>query len=70
MELERMKGILSPEWIEKLAPFIQSGEFDKITSTISMERSKMKIVPRTDRIFTALNKCAPGKIKVVMGLQD
>lgn len=71
MKAEDLKDILSAPWLEKLAPFVESGEFDRIIDQIKKEKDlKIKIVPRTDRIFTALNKCPPDKVKVVMGLQD
>lgn len=65
-----MKDILSAPWLDVLGQFIESKEFDRITDHVKEERSRYKIVPRTDRIFTALNKCPPNKIRVVMGLQD
>lgn len=71
MEREKLKDILSAPWLDKLGSFIESKEFDRITNNIAERRArKVKIVPRTDRVFTALNKCPPDKVKVVMGLQD
>lgn len=70
MKAEQLKDILSAPWLDKLAPFIESKEFDRIVSKIQQDRRHHTVVPRTDRIFTALNKCPPDKIKVVMGLQD
>lgn len=71
MELDKLKDILSAPWLGKLANFIQSKEFDRITDYIAKRKAaEIKVVPRTDRIFTALNKCPPENIKVVMGLQD
>lgn len=71
MQKEKLKDILSAPWLDKLSTFIESKEFDRITDNIAERRArKVKIVPRTDRVFTALNKCPPDKVKVVMGLQD
>lgn len=71
MQLQELEGILSAPWLERLASFILSREFDSIIDFIKEEKSFGKrIVPRTDRIFTALNKCPPDKVKVIMGLQD
>lgn len=71
MQKEKLKDILSAPWLDKLSTFIESKEFDRITDNIAKRRArKVKIVPSTDRIFTALNKCPPDKVKVVMGLQD
>lgn len=70
MKAELLKDILSAPWLEKLAPFIESKEFDSITDRIKRDRAHYHVVPRTDRIFTALNKCPPDKVRVVMGLQD
>lgn len=71
MQREKLKDILSAPWLDKLGQFIESKEFDRIVDNIQQRRARrIKIVPRTDRIFTALNKCPPDKVKVVMGLQD
>lgn len=71
MDKKELEGILSTPWLDVLDQFIESREFDRIIDFIKKEKAHgNKIVPRTDRIFTALNKCAPDKIKVVMGLQD
>lgn len=70
MVRENLRGIISDPWLDILGKFIESEQFTKITNFIREERSRSKIVPRTDRIFTALNKCPPDKVKVIMGLQD
>lgn len=71
MEREKLKDILSAPWLDKLGQFIETKEFDRITNYIMERRAqRIKIVPRTDRIFTALNKCAPNEVRIVMGLQD
>lgn len=71
MEKEKLKDILSAPWLDRLGQFIETEEFDRITNYIMERRAqRVKVVPRTDRIFTALNKCAPDQVRVVMGLQD
>jgi len=71
MQIKELEGILSAPWLDVLSCFIESKEFDRIIDHIKKEKALgIKIVPRTDRIFTALNKCPPNKIRVVMGLQD
>lgn len=71
MEREKLKDILSAPWLDKLGQFIETKEFDRITNYI-MERKaqRVKIVPRTDRIFTALNECPPDNVKVIYCAQD
>lgn len=71
MEKEKLKGILSDDWLDKLGPFVESEEFDKITGYIAIRKAAgHRVMPSTDRIFTALNKCPPNAVKVIMGLQD
>lgn len=65
------KEILSEEWGEVLAPFLDSAEFEAITSTIKNCKSKGEVIyPATDCVFRAFNMCYPQDVKVVLCLQD
>lgn len=71
LKQDKLNGILRETWGTPLSKFIESVEMDKILSFIRTEKAQGKrIVPRADRVFTALNLCPPDKIKVIMGLQD
>lgn len=66
-----IEKILSPDWEEKLMPFIESIEFERIMNTIKEEKARgIRVYPSTSDVFRAFNLCKPDNLKVIMCAQD
>lgn len=71
MNLKLFEGKIEKEWLDKLAPFLQSEKFDDIMVSLKKEAALGKtICPESKFLFRAFKECKYDDLKTVIVLQD
>lgn len=70
MNIELFEDKIDKDWLTKLAPFIESEQFDNIINQIKEDKKKVRIAPDSKDLFNAFLLCKYSELKVVILAQD
>ena len=68
----KFQKLLGEEWYNELSGWIDSGDFNRLTVRLSVERENYTIYPEkgSDRLFLAFRTTPLSKVKIVILGQD